>query len=108
MKESVCAALILGLVWAGLVLLSAPARALPPEPETGAASEAAPETPPSDEPETEPAEAAGFDRGFRLPVLRERRCGRLRRHSGCQRREGRKIPADARHLSHRPVDFDTL
>ena len=45
MKESVCAALILGLVWAGLVLLSAPARALPPEPETGAASEAAPETP---------------------------------------------------------------
>ena len=71
MKESVCAALILGLVWAGLVLLSAPARALPPEPETGAASEAAPETPRSDEPETEPAEAAGFDRGFRLPVLRD-------------------------------------
>ena len=78
MKESVCAALILALVWAALALLAvqrpqtrsdgaagpAEQTAAPP-PETD--SERVPET----ETESPDSAAEGFDRSFRLQVLRD-------------------------------------
>ena len=80
MKESVCAALILGLVWAAFALLAAPARAAAQTPEAPVVSGRVPDacestgTEPEETkplPEAKEAPPASFDREFRLPVLRE-------------------------------------
>ena len=99
MKESVCAALILCLFWAGLALLALPVSPAPGNPGIGAGSETASEireTAASAAEEAEASEeralqasarekaggraaesageaagAAAFDRSFRLPVLRD-------------------------------------
>lgn len=75
MKQSLAAALLVMLFWVVLPLLSlstagASAEVLPPSPETPAPPGPAEE--PSPAPTGAPAaEAAGFDEGFRLPVLRK-------------------------------------